>query len=109
MSMNLRHAAALALVGWCLMVPPERYLELRFEPNSSRVLMPPPFDGTWRAKATFNSANDCEVAREKHETDLALAVKSAIPKRYEAHPTLSSPIDDGALCIVTDDPRLEGK
>jgi hypothetical protein len=103
--MNLRHAAALALVGWYLMIPPEVYPG----PNSSRVLMPPPFDRTWRVKATFNSANDCEVAREKHETDVALALKSAIPKRYEAHPTLSSPIDDGALCIATDDPRLKGK
>ena len=103
--MNLRHAAALALVGWYLMIPPEVYPG----PNSSRVLMPPPFDRTWRVKATFNSANDCEVAREKHETDVALALKSAIPKRYEARPTLSSPIDDGALCIATDDPRLKKK
>jgi hypothetical protein len=92
-------------VGWYLVVPPEVY----YEPSSSRVLIPPPFDRTWRVKATFNSANDCEVAREKHETDFALAVKSAIPKRYEAHLTLSSPIDDGALCIATDDPRLKGK
>ena len=109
MSMNLRHAAALALVGWYLMVPPERYFELSFEPNSSRMLIPPPFDRTWRVKATFNSANDCAVAREKHETDVSLAVKSAIPKRYETHPNLSSPIDDGALCIATDDPRLKKK
>jgi hypothetical protein len=109
MSMNLRHAAALAVVGWYLMVPPERYFERRFEPNSSRMLIPPPFDRTWRVKVIFNSANDCEVAREKHETDVALAVKSAIPKRYEAHPNQSSPIDDGALCIATDDPRLKEK
>jgi len=102
--MNLRHAAALALVAWYLMVPPQVY----YEPSSSRVLIPPPFDRTWRVKATFNSANDCEVAREKHETDFALAVKSAIPKRHEADPKLSSP-DDGALCMATDDPRLKGK
>jgi hypothetical protein len=69
-------------------------------------LITPPFDRTWRVKATFNSSNDCEVAREKHETDFALAMKSAIPKAYETHPTLSSRIDDGALCIATDDPRL---
>ena len=103
--MNLRHAAALALVGWYLMIPPEVYPG----PNSSRVLMPPPFDRTWRVKATFNSANDCAVAREKHEADFALGVKSIMPKGYETHPTRSSPIDDGALCIATDDPRLKGK
>jgi hypothetical protein len=103
--MKPRHAAALALVGWYLMVPPVLYPG----PISSRVFMPPPFDRTWRVKATFNSANDCEVAREKHETDFALEVKSVIPKRYEAHPTLSSPTDDGALCIASDDPRLKGK
>jgi hypothetical protein len=73
------------------------------------VLITPPFDKMWRVKATFNSANDCAVAREQHETDFALALKSVIPKRYEAHPTLSSPIDDGALCIATDDSRLKGK
>src|SRR5258708_38955133 len=100
--MKPRHAAALALVGWYLMVPPGVY----YEPTSPRLLIPPPFDKTWRVKATFNSANDCEVAREKHETDFALAVKSADLKRHEADPNLSSPIDDGALCIASDDPRL---
>jgi putative transposon-encoded protein len=109
MSMKPRHAAALALVGWYLMVPPMVYFEPMFEPNSSRMLIPPPFDRTWRVKATFNSANNCEVAREKHETDFTLSAKSAIPKSYEAHPNLSSPIDDGALCIATGDPRLKEK
>ena len=101
--MNFRHAAALALVGWYLMVPPAGLI---FPETSPRVFMPK-FDRTWRVKATFNSANDCEVVREKHETDFALAVKTAIPKRHEADPKLSSP-DDGALCMATDDPRLKG-
>jgi hypothetical protein len=104
--MKPHHAAALALVGWYLMVPPGGYIFP--EPNSPRVFMPP-FDRTWRVKATFNSANDCAVAREKHEADFALGVKSVIPKGYETHPTRSSPIDDGALCIATDDPRLKEK
>jgi hypothetical protein len=101
--MNPRHAAALALVGWYLMLPPMVY----DMPNSSRAVITPPFDSTWRVKTTVNSANDCEVAREKHETDFALAMKSATPKDYATHPTRSSPIDDGALCIATDDPRLK--
>jgi len=103
--MNLRHAATLALVGWYLMVPPAGLI---FPETSPRVFMPK-FDRTWRVKATFNSANDCAVAREKHEADFALGVKSIMPKGYETHPTRSSPIDDGALCIATDDPRLKEK
>jgi hypothetical protein len=47
------------------------------------------------------------VGRETHETDFALAAKSANLKRHD--PNLSSPIDDGARCIATDDPRLKGK
>src|SRR6266436_868284 len=95
-AMKSRHAAALTLVGWYLLVPPGGLIFPN--PNSPRVFMPP-FDRTWRVKATFNSANDCAVAREKHEADFALGVKSIIPKGYETHPTRSSPIDDRALCV----------
>ena len=104
--MKLRHAAALALVGWYLMVPPAGIVFP--DPNSPRIFMQP-FDRTWRVKATFISANDCEIAREKHEADFARGVKSTIPKGYENHPTRSLHFDDGALCIATDDPRLKGK
>jgi len=101
--MNLRHTAALALVGWYLMLPP-----MNSWPRTPWIDRNAPFS-KWTIQATLNSANDCEVARDKHEIDFALAVKSANPKRHEADPNLSSPIDDGALCIASDDPRLKGK
>jgi hypothetical protein len=93
--MKVRHAAALALVGWYLVLPPmNSWKGLPWIDRNAPL-------SKWQQRAAFNSAKDCEVARKKHETDFALAVKSA------NH--ISSPIDDGARCVASDDPRLKPK
>ena len=101
--MKPRHAAALALVGWYLMLPP-----INSWPGTPWIDRNAPLS-KWTMQAAFNSAHDCETARGKHETDFAFAVNSEMAKRHETDPNPSSQIDDGALCIASDDPRLKGK
>jgi hypothetical protein len=51
--MNLRHAAALALVGWYLMVPPSTGGKLDTKAPLSQ----------WINEGAFDRADDCESAR----------------------------------------------
>lgn len=91
----LRHAAALALVGWYLLVPP--------------WVAPDQFDATaplaqWRQVKSFDSAAVCEQHRlgafrhfsAEHKGDPMVAEYNA--RLYRA-----------ALCVETDDPRLKEK
>ena len=52
--MKLRHAVALALVGWYLMAPPMR----KGAPNYHAPL------GSWNMSKAYDSARDCEADRE---------------------------------------------
>jgi hypothetical protein len=58
--MSLRHATALALVGWYLMVPPPNT-----DPKRPQALI----DGAapisrWVVRGEFDSERDCETARD---------------------------------------------
>lgn len=53
--MKPHHAAALALVGWYLMVPP---LD-----SKGNVLLSAPFNA-WEIEMHFDQAGDCEAARQ---------------------------------------------
>lgn len=55
--MNARHATVLALVGWCLMVPP--YVS----PYSQNELFAPVSE--WRILQRFDTAADCESQLQK--------------------------------------------
>ncbi len=98
--MNLRHAAALALVGWYLMAPPPNQ-----NPNRPQAVI----DGTaplskWWHLDEFDTAKECKTVREQGREQ---AKHSGIdtPDRAKellyAQRTLSE-------CIATDDPRLKG-
>jgi hypothetical protein len=83
-SMTPRHAAALALVGWYLMMPPPGRNALF---DSSVPL------AKWKILGSFDKAEDCETAythlTEKHRK--SEAVKSWV---------------QAEVCVATDDPRL---
>jgi len=81
--MNLRHAAALALVAWYLMVPPT----IPVEPKV-------PLTG-WTRIATYNTANDCVREFFKHH-------RSPLG---EHDPVAQAP--PWARCVSSDDPRLK--
>jgi len=94
---KLRHAAALALVGWYLLAPP---LDL----SSYSVQLKSPL-ANWQIMASFDTASACEDSR------LTMSEKT--------RPWLNVP-DHGqrdfltasqyamAHCVASDDPRLKG-
>ena len=94
--MNLRHAAALALVGWYLMIPPMYFV-------ASLCKCPRPEDGTyvephaplvrWQKWKLYNSGSACESARA------AGVVEKYWKGRIKG--------DIYGRCIENDDPRLK--
>jgi len=78
--MNLRHAAALALVGWYLMVPPHEYK------GNQAVLY------GWKIIHSYDTAQACEEQRAKGIPGLP-----PFPKGFEWV----------AICVASDDPRLK--
>lgn len=99
--MNLRHAAALALVGWYLMVPPAI-------PNSHEVNKSAPVS-QWTIRRTFPLDAGCENAKYHLRTQAlaAQANKDATGRRGRMDPDLFC-ILCNAACVSTDDPRLKG-
>jgi hypothetical protein len=104
--MNLRHAGALALVGWYLLTPPIR----RPASGSLFIARDPmtqaPTDSlsSWDEEASFDSANECEHAKivfwralKDHPQSTGLEQKIREAAAQEAR------------CVATDDPRLKEK
>ena len=90
--MNLRHAAALILVGWYLMVAPTSGKE--GDPNSKFLFHAPL--SKWRQIGEFDSAAECNEQRAKWVATI-LALSSETPE------------GTWALCVATDNPRLKEK
>jgi hypothetical protein len=109
---NPRHAAALALVGWYLMILPITIGKL---PNGS---VGPKLDlsanlSTWETVGAFDSAVGCNqmrlgVVEKAKEEDLGTPSASSTdltPLRKLLHMTQGL----AAQCVSTDDPRLKAK
>jgi hypothetical protein len=84
------HAAALALVGWYLMVPPPGY-----PPSGSEGIR------HWQILSSFDSARECEAERASVKRSAA----DSAAKSETSEPGLQSRLF--AVCIATDDPGLE--
>jgi len=95
--MNLRHAAALALVGCYLMVPPSpQGLTKGIDVNAAL--------SQWTVLQSFDTAAECEKRRAALIDKLVL---------MPANPTSQAQIDAPpepfkATCVATDDQRLKG-
>ena len=88
--MNLRHAAALALVGWYLIAVPPHF----FKNNEyHEVLL-----GQRMHKATFDSEFECNRERTKgcHHFENGAEIFLGGPLCW-------------SLCVASDDPRLKSK
>jgi len=96
---NLRHAAALALVGWYLMVPPvQSDGTFRFKREGRRV----EYVGTWSVVSKFQTYGECrEAQRDLQERGYRTSLN--LPRDKE------SMRDVNAECVATDDPRLKEK
>jgi hypothetical protein len=95
--MKLRHAAALALVLWYLMVPPSK--------GSPTFLFDAraPFN-KWTVRDTFDTASEC---RQSAKTTARL-FKAFAKKDGTAAAINNSKRFATAICLETDDPRLKG-
>jgi hypothetical protein len=94
--MNPRHAAALALVGWYLLLPP-------WEGN--RIADPDAPLSEWTINYSFDSAADCEAMRQS-KVDRGWSIlerKDASSVERE-----TAGIFLYQKCVATDDPRLNG-
>ena len=92
--MKQRHAAALVLVGWYLMVPPTGDAN-RVDPS---VPLP-----KWAVLRAFDTADACNEAQDQlryrtSRLNLQIPVASAASEAAEF-----------SQCIASDDPRLRGK
>jgi hypothetical protein len=93
-SMKPRHAVALALVGWYLMVPPTKNVN-QIDPS-----IPLP---KWVVLRAFDTADACNEAQDQlryrvSRLNLRVPVASAASEAAEF-----------SQCIASDDPRLRGK
>ena len=99
--MNPHHAAALALVGWYLMMPP-------VNPNNMRVNTDAPISD-WEIRNSFDSASQCERLRvQVHAASNNRAKYDA--RKSQQHPLLSyvewQKRSKAAVCISAHDPRI---
>jgi hypothetical protein len=103
--MKLRHAAALALVGWYLMVPPGTSKDAPDQPLT--------FDGSaplskWKIVGSYDSASGCDDGKKEVPNDLLQAAdrESDEGKKKEFLQWMAS-LMEAQKCISTDDPRLK--
>lgn len=97
--MKLRHAAALALVGWYLMVPPHRIcVDCRdyFQPDSPNASL-----DKWEIVHHFDTLTECKK-------DLLWYQKTASRGTVVKRPRVPYVATYGQ-CIASDDPRLKKK
>lgn len=98
--MHIRHAAALSLIGWYLMVPP-------FVPNTHEVNKSAPLS-QWTKRRTFPKNEGCEAAKERvQKAGLAHQAQiDAIGRHRNHNPELHCALCQ-AQCVPADDPRLK--
>jgi hypothetical protein len=92
-TMNFRHAAALALVGWYLLTPPSS-AEGKFKENAPLT--------NWLHNGSYDSAASCEAVHRKLNRAPVLGVTADEQNHVRMSFMLSR-------CISTDDPRLKEK
>jgi hypothetical protein len=103
--MKPRHAAALALVGWYLTVPP-----VVCEKGRCTTQLDAPFSQWHRSKKSVDSESACEQARPKVRAAVDKAIQD-VSARPEYDKALAAAEYDKALaaglCVSSDDPRLK--
>ena len=95
--MRSRHAAALSLLGWLLLLPP-------VSPTTQQVDKDAPLSH-WKLERTYSGKKACE-GRMDHLRRQGLAATKKQGNAFK--PDLSCPICN-AQCVYDDDPRLEEK
>jgi hypothetical protein len=106
---KLRHAAAIALVGWYLLEPPLNHLsriEIAGKCNRDAPLL------EWKQAGAFERISDCQAQQKKEPDDIKKIVNAIDDassatkndKAWEVEEILCASL---ARCIATDDSRLK--
>jgi hypothetical protein len=101
---QIRHAAALALVGWYLMLPPLGPSEKNFPVASEAPLV------QWTNSGSFDTAKECEIERHKLSVDADKRAAEAARAPTDTTQALALGVVGAerlATCIETTDPRLK--
>ena len=102
--MKPRYAAALALVGWYLMLPPpgtNPFTTGRWFEKDAPL-------STWYLEKSFDTAEDCDRARQKKYDEASSKIK-VLAESHSIQASADAQIlagDKFNRCIETDDPRL---
>ncbi len=97
--MRLVHAAALALTGWYLVIPPAQNTE------DPRVDAEAPLS-QWQVESSYDTAAQCEAARAEARKPIRWPAEQGKFAKLDAYDNLAHEM---ATCIATDDPRLKEK
>ena len=112
-AMKLRHAAALALVGWYLMLPPANpanfsrtasVIQVIKDSSDLDAAAKAPL-GEWTIESGYDRAAECNAVHERRMDDWGTKFSKdaqAIYFRMMKYYTLSQ-------CVASDDPRLKPK
>jgi hypothetical protein len=92
--MKLRHAAALALVGWYLMAPPVTPCPDDCGADHQHVDTAAPLS-KWKMIESFDTAEGCHRWQHQAELKLTADTYTAWTRAHRSE------------CIATDDPRLK--
>jgi hypothetical protein len=105
--MKFRHAAALAIVAWYLMIPP---IGADYKVDARAPLL------EWRKSVKFDSEKECEESLKdviQHPTtpdEYQAAAKATLKARM--HPISQAEMTKRTAesqCVAADDPRLKAK
>jgi len=104
-----RHAAALALVGWYLMVPP--VADRAYDLSQPRLIEGSAPLSDWLIRRAYDTADECEKAKEELRKD---GWPRIVSSRKDSNTTeriwsIDKVQESTAECIETDDPRLKEK
>jgi hypothetical protein len=102
--MRARHAAALALVGWYLMVPPDHP---KLDDSIEWVSRAPLRD--WQIVQRFDAASACENRKHEIISDAIHAIHDDAKARRTEAVLSAYAISNNATCVSRDDPRIREK
>ena len=117
--MKHRHAAALALVGWSIIVPPFQGLPSPFEPHAN---LHAPLRDWQLLRGSWASAEDCnqqakrndelylaaKLNRDRVELERLAKVMGFDRSEHEIFGAWMEQAYSHSLCVPDDDPRLDG-
>ncbi|HVA76756.1 MAG TPA: hypothetical protein VNF27_02630 [Candidatus Binataceae bacterium] len=101
--MKFRHAAALALVGWYLMLAPRTSDKPPITYDTTAPL------SKWKIVGSYDTAKECDQGKDKIPRIILQAEENMTSEQKSAYDQTILNLLGASQCIATDDPRLKEK